>query len=194
MWKGRHRLYHGMNRRLLNLLTAMSLLLCLAVVVLWVRSYWVLDEWYRDRRVRTAAGGKAAVVSVVSGGAELTCRVGRMDHPWVFGPKTGAEWWPPPGQTLSSAQWRRDPWRGRATWPMSFRFDAFPQDQPVVWTVVAPHWAPAAALALLPLVRTVPLLRRRTRRAGLCLQCGYDLRATPDRCPECGRTSALDSA
>ena len=28
-----------MNRRLLNLLTALSLLLCVAVCVLWVRSY-----------------------------------------------------------------------------------------------------------------------------------------------------------
>ena len=40
-----------MKRRLLNLLTFLSLLLSLAVAALWVRSYWVQDT------LRFAAGG-----------------------------------------------------------------------------------------------------------------------------------------
>src|SRR5687767_4499892 len=41
-----------MRRRLLNLLTAVSLLLCVAAVALWVRSYWVYEYAGRVGQVK----------------------------------------------------------------------------------------------------------------------------------------------
>lgn len=53
-----------------------------------------------------------------------------------------------------------------------------------VWT---PTWLVIAAL-FLPMALYLPYQIRRRKRAlvGHCRRCGYDLRATPERCPECG--------
>jgi hypothetical protein len=55
--------------------------------------------------------------------------------------------------------------------------------------VDVPYWFLVALFAFAPVWAAVGVLdARRVTRRGRCLTCGYDLRATPDRCPECGRT------
>jgi hypothetical protein len=45
-------------------------------------------------------------------------------------------------------------------------------------------WLPILLAAALPCYWLFSRMRR--RQAGCCPVCGYDLRGTPDRCPECG--------
>jgi predicted Zn-ribbon and HTH transcriptional regulator len=56
------------------------------------------------------------------------------------------------------------------------------------------YWPLAAVATVLPAIWVGKFHRRRLRVAlGQCAACGYDLRATPERCPECGAVSATKS-
>ena len=162
-----------MTRRLLNVLTALSLLLWVAVCVLWVRSYWVWDHVSRH----VCAGGAWHVLAANSNWGYVSFDWGRHaagDQPprTVRLRRSG-----PPRSPGPDPLWRR----GWTDYVVT-------RDGPYAMRHAAAHhgWL-AGVLVALPAARAVGMARRRSRaRTGKCLCCGYDLRATPGRCPECG--------
>jgi hypothetical protein len=63
------------------------------------------------------------------------------------------------------------------------------------WSMLIPNWAVLLTFSLLPAAwfyrRWMPRHRRAHRiKHGLCITCGYDLRGSPARCPECGAEPA----
>jgi hypothetical protein len=61
-------------------------------------------------------------------------------------------------------------------------------DGSAYWEWTFPPWLALLATAPLPALRVMLWHRRRRwRREGRCSSCGYDLRFSRERCPECGR-------
>jgi hypothetical protein len=184
-----------MLRKLFTLAAAVSAVLCVAVGVLWVRSDSVYDRLSFGRR-----GGR--YVLAVSGARNAWVALAGdwdADEPLAVGsdPKSG------PNTYIASVVWNVG---GIRTWTMpgieiesGTGWLATPSRR-VVITAYPPQrltgarvwWGwPFLTFAFLPVcwfsVRAPAVLRRRHRRShGLCTACGYDLRASPDRCPECG--------
>jgi hypothetical protein len=166
----------------------LSLVLFVATVVLWVRSYRFTERvyWQCDggsRSVRSARG--YLVVDLLL--ADWS------DHADLFhGPRYERDEVRPPFNwllMLGGSSGDRDTFwvRGGFAW-----YEKRNRARGTLAAMgVAPFWSIAAITAALPVGWTAMKWRSRVRRrrrcnAGVCAACGYDLRATPERCPECG--------
>ncbi|HWE93182.1 MAG TPA: hypothetical protein VG269_04345 [Tepidisphaeraceae bacterium] len=182
-----------MRRRVFTLLSAVPLLLCVATIALWVRSYWVSDG------VRTES--VTTVTTLASSRGSLWLYHATMPPARIRGRAIVPIRWL---RTTPFDATRRSPILRSGSWAnfsmAGFGFFAsdggtipatnpsgFSQRILPAWNGGVPLWFLAAAFLLLPMVHR---LTRRRPIPGQCPACGYDLRATPDRCPECGTVPA----
>jgi len=169
-----------MRRRLFNILAAVSLVLCLATIAVWVRSYFANDyypirlfrqvgpQWTQDNRtwIRTHAG-------------RLIFTQWNERYP---GPQR-PQYMTVPNPTSKTHF-------GLVT---IVRYVSVKrvggQPETTAWTAVSPRCVTTVPTAVLPAVWFAMWHRRRSRErlVGHCLACGYNLTGNVSGiCPECG--------
>ncbi|HEY2588769.1 MAG TPA: hypothetical protein VGI81_23710 [Tepidisphaeraceae bacterium] len=187
------------RRRRFTAISLVSLLMLAATAVLWVRSYRTADtlsfhvNGHRANVIvaygflASSARGEAHFgvtcypAMRVPGSFEWTGQVLRVARRDVDDPAAALLPVPsflnPPGRS-----WRR---AGFGGWHGLYAGE----DRRAI---VIPDAALAALFALAPVRWTLHrLLRARAHRQKRCCTCGYDLRASTDRCPECGTPIAV---
>ena len=182
--------------------STLSLLLATATVALWVRSCSRLDEFEmaegfysseppasptgfdgcRVFQLMTRRHGVAFRSFVIEG--PILCESGDWTHRAY-----GADYVRP--LTFDHAH---DPHALRLL-GLSLSLSLANGDTESTCTLVVPYWLAALPAILLPATRVIVGARRnRHAECGHCTRCGYDLRATPDRCPECGTAVGRERA
>jgi hypothetical protein len=182
-----------------NSVTVLSLLLCLGTVGLWVRSYSVLDDVKYETSPCTppqhlwaafASDGRIHLFwnDFNSPGLLVYRRNGLNGEMELLPAQFG--WTSEHTPIANHTQWSL--WPSRNEWGelivLGFRFECIRASKATLRNVTVPFYSIAIATGLLPSARWMRRRRREGRRLkGRCSTCGYDLCATPTRCPECGK-------
>jgi hypothetical protein len=175
----------SMRRRLFTFLSAFSLVLCVATVGIWLWGYGVPSErllWVGPR-TRVGIDVRFTEVEVRSGkGGLFISRQTFFTHDGMYYLIFASK----PGWRLDSSMYM-----GFGGVKTAFGFGAFRgtwsdfQTTAYGTDLVIPDWFLVTAFMAAPLL-WIRSHRRRFRSVNSCATCGYDIHATPDRCPECG--------
>ena len=191
-------------------LCLLSLPVCAAAAYLWVRGYFTVDVIDSTRR-RSASGVVTHTVHRLSSGRGVVV---------VSSARNTINYSQPPGRPglrlpdydtrhRSHVRLRPDQFRlVRQTWWQKLGFHAdrhaavtagYGQTMKSVrsWRFRVPYWLIVVVTGVVPAwyFRRLGVVRQRFRASrGLCGRCGYDLRASRERCPECGKRMTTHAA
>lgn len=194
-----------MLRRLFTSLSVLSLLLCMAMIVLWVRSFMCADNIYGDVPTRDGVSVRAEY-SLISQRGKLYAFLGLVQVPQPLDvdyvrryvhrrhpPETFA--WPDLHWLIGFGYLRRLDDFDLVNHSTGVRIRDDDDDSHgsglsiagMTYQIVVPIWSIVLVFGAFPVLRAIQWRRRRfAARRGHCRKCGYDLRASEDRCPECG--------
>jgi hypothetical protein len=180
-----------LKRRLFDLAAATSLVLCALTVAAAARSFFIHDYLVRRSYRLGDPTGHCAELRSNCGSVELGVYSYDEDPSRIEYGKLvpdavphGVAW------TLSSFPAH---FRAYRLYRFELRRDWYDMHGrgPYSW-VLMPYWFPTLLFAVLPALRWGKWRRR--SRPGSCSACGYELRSTPDRCPECGTVPTTKAA
>ncbi len=191
---------------------ALSATLCAAAAWAWGRSYQSV-EFIGAKSFATAPtpgfryGGLMSERSTGLWSDAGALTIGQRQRVWetstprtVQGDTTSPAWWTrrPPREVLKSGVCLDDPpppglGLTHFAWASRARTSGTPLGDQAETSLTVPHWLPVAVLAVAPLAWLAGWRDRRRYPTGHCRRCGYDLRASPEKCPECG-TAATSTA
>jgi hypothetical protein len=174
-------------KRLFRILAGLTLLLFLTLLLastaLWIRSYCIGEQisWRTDTNSWFVTSAHGSFMVLVAPGDMMSRRGSRWAHQTM-----------PPFPSL--------PTNGLIMKPLFLGIQTGTGDQwqAAPFSVFAMPWwhitLCSFLMTLLPARFQLTTRRRRKRlQKGLCAKCGYDLRATPTQCPECGAVASPKS-
>jgi hypothetical protein len=181
---------------------ALSLLLSAVSIMLWVRSYWKTEGWGRFPYFSESRIYRQDCITCGAGRVQLKLASYKIDQSFVAHMEAERargvyqnKWEP----EIQSMRWRP---RKAHWWE---RLGVYVRQQENVtnvvpgvgssWFVVVPYWVLVVLFSIWPAIWGVMGWKRRRRfSAGRCQNCGYDVRASPKKCPECGSENTIENS